>query len=210
MSVSVVIADAHASIRDMLAVIIAGEGPYEVKARVGTGFDALKACRKFMPRLLIIDLVLPEMNGIDVLRHLRTEGRGIRVLVYSGTQHGEMVLEALRLGPHGFVDKRDSLATFRDALRAVMGGCSYFTPFASRILDEGGTGANNWGGLTQRERLVLQMVAEGMSSKQVADRLTVSRKTVEHHRMRLMRKLSLHDVPSLTLFAVRQGLVGVQ
>jgi DNA-binding NarL/FixJ family response regulator len=175
--------------------------------QAGTGFEALKVCRRLKPQLVVLDLILPELNGVEVLRTLREEMRDIRCLIFSGAQHRSLTVEALQLRPHGFVHKTDGLPAFCEALRAVMSGCCYFTPFASRLMDDerqaGGIAAH----LTERERAILQMIAEGMSNKEMAARFSIAPKTVEHHRAQVMQKLGMHDVATLTRYAVRLGLV---
>jgi len=207
MKTNVVLVDDHVSIREMLAILLKREGPYEVVGEAGSGFEAMKVVRKWRPRLLILDLVLPEMNGAEVIRSLRAELRDTRVLVYSGAQNRELVLAALRERPHGFVHKLDPLDTFREALRTVTAGGTYFTPFATSMLDASrGRDAAN-ANLTHQERVVLQMVAEGLSSKEMAERLGVAPKTVDNHRAHLMEKLDLHSVAKLTRYALLLGMV---
>jgi DNA-binding NarL/FixJ family response regulator len=211
MKTSVVLIDNQASVRQMLALLLTSESGYEVTGEARTGLEALKVCSSKRPMLVIVELQLPEMSGVDVVLRLREQMRQVRVLVYSGAQHRELTLAALRARPHGFVHKEDSLATLREALKAVSAGCSYFTPFAGRLLDDSlAAPASGWERLTKRERVVLQMVAEGKTSKEVADRLVISPKTVEHHRANLMQKLGRRDVAGLTRDAVRHGLVSVE
>ena len=210
MKTRVVVIDDHVSIRQMLAVILAREGPYEIVGEAGTGFEALKVCRNVRPHLVILDLVLPEMNGVEVLRTLRTELRDARFIVYSGALNRTLVAEALQTRPHGFVHKSDELKTFCEALRAVRNGCCYFTPFATKLMDEQCAKGGIAPRLTDRERAVLQMIAEGMSNKEMATRFSIAPKTVEHHRAQVMQKLGMHDVASLTRYAVREGLVNAE
>jgi DNA-binding NarL/FixJ family response regulator len=207
MKTRVVVADDHASIRQMLGIVLAREGPYELVGEAGNGFEALRAARRLKPQLMIVDLILPEMNGVEVLRILREELRDTRFMIYSGTVNRTLIVEALQARPHAFVHKTDALTTFCDALRAVLAGCSYFTPFATKLMDEerqAGTATSN---LTDRERAVLQMIAEGKTNKEMASRFAIAPKTVEHHRAQVMNKLRMHDVATLTRYAVRVGLV---
>jgi DNA-binding NarL/FixJ family response regulator len=206
----VVVVDDHASIRQMLGIILAREGPYEVVGEAGNGFEALKVCRKMKPNLVVMDLMLPELNGVEVLRTLRGEMRDVRFMVYSGTLNRSLIVEALQARPHGFVHKADALSTFCEALRAVTNGCSYFTPFATKLMDDDRRNGGCPAGLTDRERAILQMIAEGMSNKEMASRFSIAPKTVEHHRAQVMQKLDMHDVAALTRYAVRLGLVPVE
>src|SRR5947207_15404087 len=115
----VVVVDDHASIRQMLGMVLAREGPYEMVGEAGTGFEALKVCRKLKPQLVVLDLVLPELSGVEVLRSLRGEMPESRCMVYSGALNRALIVEALQARPHGFVHKTDALSTFCEALRAV-------------------------------------------------------------------------------------------
>jgi len=201
----VLVVDDQISVREMLAELMGQTGRHEIIGEGMTGFEGLRLFRLGKPDLVIAALALPEMNGVEMIRTMREERRAARILVYSGTRNAELIRAAMDVKPHGFVHKTDSLATLREALAAVERGCSFFTPFATRLLDEPGT--NGQPPLSSRERTVLQMVAEGMSTKQVAGRLSISPKTVEHYRTQLMQKLGLRDVASLTRYAVRSGLV---
>ncbi len=207
MKTNVVLVDDYCSVRQMLAMVLDREGGYALVGEARTGFEALRVCARTRPRLVILDLALPEMNGLEVLRRLWTESREMRVLVYSGVENRELILQALRERPHGFVHKRDALATLREALRTVTAGGTFLTPFATDLLDTARGLEPARSVLTEREREVLQMVAEGMSNKQMAGRMGLSAKTVEHHRAALMEKLGLRDVARLTRYAVGQGLV---
>ncbi len=210
MKTRVVVIDDHASVRQMLALVLAREGSYDVVGEAGTGFEALKACRKLKPHLVILDLVLPELNGAEVLRTLRAELRDARFMVYSGATSRTLIVEALKARPHGFVHKTDALATFCEALRAVASGCCYFTPFATKLMDDDRYAAHESSALTDRERAVLQMIAEGMTNKEMASRFSIAPKTVEHYRAQVMQKLWMHDVATLTRYAVSRGLVSAE
>jgi DNA-binding NarL/FixJ family response regulator len=206
----VVVVDDHASVRQMLGIVLAREGPYEMVGEAGTGFEAIKQCRKSKPRIVVLDLLLPELNGVEVLRTLRGELRETRFIVYSGTLNRSLIVDALQARPHGFVHKTDELSTFCEALRAVAGGCCYFTPFATKLMDDERQNGLSGVHLTDRERAVLQMIAEGMSNKEMALRFSIAPKTVEHHRAQVMHKLGMHDVATLTRYAVHLGLVTVE
>jgi len=206
---TVLIADDHVSIRQMLAYMIPKEGPYEVVAQVSNGLAAIEKVLELKPRLVVLDLLLPELNGIEVVRRLRNLSKETRLLIYSGTTSNELVAEALQARPHGFVHKEDTLQDFRDALRAVMSGISFVTKHANEMNERGqGTLAGDL--LTERERAVLRLVAEGLSSKEIADRTGIAVKTVEAHRGNIAQKLGLHDVVALTRFAIRHGLASLE
>jgi len=206
MKTRVMVVDDFISSRQMMSTLIPREGPYEIVAEAGTGLEALELYPQAKPHLVILDLMLPELSGLSVLQHLREKARQIRTLVYSGTTHQELILEALRLQPHGFVFKQDPWSEFRDALVKVTNGCRYFTAYAAGILDEAAP-ATEKQALTERETSVLQMIAESYGNKEIASRLNISPKTVEHHRANLMQKLRLRDVAALTRHAIKLGLV---
>jgi len=209
MKTPVVVVDDHLSIRQMLTRILESDGAFQIIGSAGSGLEGLKLCRKLHPRVLILDLMLPELSGVELLAKLREEEPEIRMLVYSGTLNQSLVLSALRARPHGFVHKEDPLSTLIDALHAVAQGGTYLTSFATQLAETVGNHESPLEKLSGREREVLQLVAEGCSSKEIASRLNISNKTVEHHRTSIMQKLGLHDIASLTRLAAREGLIRI-
>ena len=206
----IVIVDDHASVRDMLACILRREPAYEIVGEAGTGMKALEICASQQPDLMILDLVLPELSGTEVMRRLGLLHPLLRVLVYSGTFNHALVIEALRCKPHGFVEKSDTLDTLRQAISTVASGGSYFTQYAADFFKSAHTVPCETCDLTAREREILQLVAEGQSNKDISRRLGVANKTVENHRAHLMGKLHIHDIASLTRYAVRHGIITVE
>jgi DNA-binding NarL/FixJ family response regulator len=201
----VVLVDDHVSLREMLAAVLKLDGGYEVVGEAGGGMEALSVCRAKRPELVILDLVLPELSGTHLIRLLLREPWPVRVLVYSGVMDDGMLREALAEGPHGFVRKEDSLPELRTALRAVASGARHISPCSSRLLT--GRAEEPAARLTPQECAVLQMIAEGRQTKEIAVALGAAAKTVEHHREHLMEKLALHDVASLTRYAIRHRMV---
>ena len=201
----VMIADNQLSVRQMLGTMLRRQPGIAIVAETSGGLQAIEVFLRIRPDLLIMDLVLPELGGIEVLRRLRNVWPKLRVLIYSGDALQSTFLAALRSRPQGFVQKSDSLETVEEALRIVMGGGSYLTPFITNLLDV--SLPDELRGLTAREREVVQMVAEGRSSKEIAGLLGVASRTVEHHRVHVRHKLGLRDVASLTRFAIRAGLI---
>ena len=200
----VMIADNQLSVRQMLGTMLRRQPGIAIVAETSGGLQAIEVCLRIRPDLLIMDLVLPELGGIEVLRR-RNVWPKLRVLIYSGDALQSTFLAALRSRPQGFVQKSDSWETVEEALRIVMGGGSYLTPFITNLLDV--SLPDELRGLTAREREVVQMVAEGRSSKEIAGLLGVASRTVEHHRVHVRHKLGLRDVASLTRFAIRAGLI---
>ena len=203
----VLVVDDQVSVREMLAMVLDREGRFAVVAEAASGIEGQRLFRRHKPGLVISALALPEMNGPELIRAVREEDAAARLLVYSGSRNESLIFAGLEAGPHGFVHKTEPLHTLRLAFRAVAEGYSFFGPFATRIVDENRALAQEPNILTPKQRVVLQMVAEGLSTKQVAGRLSLSPKTVEHYRTQLMQKLGLRDVASLTRYAVRCGLV---
>jgi len=200
-----VVVDEHAAWRDLLRLAFA-DGEHAIVGEGATGSEALRLCRELRPDILILDLSLAEISGPDVLCQLRAERLGTRSLVCAGTRRDESIIAGLRAYPHGFVHKSDRLEVVREALRVVARGGRYLSAFAGHFSERALQGVNETH-LTMRERAVLQMVAEGLASKMIADRLGIAPKTIEHHRARLMKKLGVHDVATLTRTALRLGLV---
>jgi DNA-binding NarL/FixJ family response regulator len=205
-----VLVDDHASIRGMLHFILSRDPRYEVVGEAGNGHDAIKICARTRPDLVILDLMLPELCGSEVIRRLSDEAAAVRILVYSGTANQDLIITALKARPHGFVEKLDTLATLREAIDAVCAGRSYFTPFASALLYDSFSARERSFHLSDREREVLQLIAEGHSTKEIASRLNVAAKTIDNHRSHLMGKLDLHNVADLTRYAVKSGVVSIE
>jgi DNA-binding NarL/FixJ family response regulator len=206
----VLVVDDQVSVREMLAMVLDREGSFAVVAEAASGLDGLRLFHKHRPALVIAALVLPEMNGAEMIRAIRETEPANRVLIYSGARDRTLIRAGLDAGARGFVHKTEPLSTLRQGFTAVSNGFSFFCPFATKLLDETRTRGESPGGLTPKQRIVLKMVAEGMSTKQVAGRLSLSPKTIEHYRTQLMQKLGLRDVASLTRYAVRCGLVGAE
>ena len=206
MKTRVVIVDPHTSVREMLAVLIAQEAGFEIVGDAGTGIEGLRLCENESPSLVILELALPELCGIELLRRLRWKRQCVRTLIYSGVS-AEMQIKALRIQPDGFVAKSDSLKTLREAIRMTATGGVYISMSLCRVRRLIRSQGESVLALTDREREILQMVAESRSSKEIAARLTLCPKTVENHRMNIMRKLDLHDIAALTRFAMREGVV---
>lgn len=201
----VVIANEWSSLREMLGLILTFEGDYEVVGEAASGLDAVSLCRLHRPNLVVLDLRLPELSTSEVVRRLHQDGSPTRSLVYSDGGCRSLILEVLRAKPHGFVGWSDPLAIVRGAIKAVAAGRGYFSPLATEILS-GALGGDD-GEISQREREVAQMMAEGVTSKGIATRLGISAKTVENHRARLMHKLQLHRVADVTRYAIAHGWI---
>lgn len=200
--------DAHVPIREMVACVLAQEGGFTVAHQTSSGIEALRILSEDTPDLIIFDLTLAEQNGVECLRFLRENGLATKTLIFTGCHSRELLSEALAARPDGFVHKSDPLPIFRKALRAVAAGSRHLTPFATAIVEDLPRALwPAWRTLSRNERAVLQMIAEGASSRQAAGRLGVSPRTVELCRRQILQKLGLPDGPAITRYALDRGLL---
>jgi DNA-binding NarL/FixJ family response regulator len=210
----IAIVEDHTAVREMLVEMLRTTGGYEIVAESGDGLEAAEVLPRVKPDLLVLDVRLPGLNGVDLLRRISRQLPNLRVLVFSGYENAGLVRDMLEAGAHGFVEKTAGLSEFRKGLEAVALGGSYFGPSIAAILrtvvsNPGSTGSGR-DPLTPREREILQLIAESYSTKEIASKLSLSVKTVDNHRTNLMRKLDLHNVASLTRYAIENGLVASQ
>lgn len=206
----VVIIEDQTAVRDMLELVLSTQEGFVLVGSIGEGHGAWELCQQKEPDLIILDIMLPGLNGVEILRRIQKQLPRVRTLVFSGHQNAALVKETIRAGAHGFVEKTASLNELKNGIETVAGGGSYFGPMVAALLRDAVLHPNEPAGaevLTAREREVLQLIAESYSTKQVAAKLSVSVKTADNHRTNLMRKLDLHDVASLTRYAIQIGLV---
>jgi len=208
----VIIIEDQTAVREMIAQVVHTEPGFDVVAECGDGQNALEACNQFEPDFVILDIMLPGLNGAEVLRRFSKQLPKTRVLVFSGYQDSALLRELLEAGAHGFIGKSAPLTELRKGIQVVAGGGSYFSPEVAQILREAMTNPAGVANpaihrLTAREREILQLIAESYSTKEIAAKLAISVKTAENHRTNLMKKLDLHDIASLTRFAIEYGLI---
>lgn len=208
----VVIVDDHAAIIGMMTQVVESLPGFKV---VGSALDAeaaLAICRSHPVDIVILDLVLPGVSGMSLLTDLMAIRPQLRVLIFTGNLNAASMRGALIGGVLGVVEKMSSLDTFRAALQSVSMGQTYFGPQAGELIKGLVTRGNSPGAgvaeLTKREKTVLCHVAQGLSSKEIADKLGVSVHTVINHRSNLMKKTGLRRVAQLSLFAMQSGLIG--
>lgn len=208
----VVIIEDQTAVREMIAQIVRSDSSFEVVAETGDGQEAYNLSLEIKPDFVILDIMLPGLNGAEVLRRFSKHLKSTRVLVFSGYQNPSLVRELLQAGAHGFVEKSAPLSELKKGIEIVANGGSYFGPEVAQMLREAvlnPTASQKQGVeiLTAREREILQLIAESYSTKEVAQKLNISVKTAENHRTNLMKKLDLHDVASLTRYAIQHGLI---
>ena len=205
-----VLIEDQTAIREMLVEILRLDANYQLVGEAGDGQAAVTLCLETSPDICVLDAKLPGLNGVDILRRISKKLPHMRVLVFSGHENPVLVREMLEAGAHGFVEKTAGLMEFKKGLETVASGGTYCGPAVDALLRNvvaNPAASNAPDFLTDREREILQLVAESHSTKEIAAKLGISVKTVDNHRTNLMRKLNLHDVASLTRHALEVGLI---
>ncbi|MEO0510052.1 MAG: response regulator transcription factor [Verrucomicrobiota bacterium] len=210
---TVAIIEDQTAIREMVSQAVLDPNEYEVILGTGDGQEGCDKSLELKPDFVILDVMLPKLNGTEILRRFAKEMPETRVLIFSGYQSPGLIRELLQAGAHGFVEKSAPLTELRKGIEIVSSGGSYFGPDVALLLRDAmadpkssESGVNI---LTKREREILQLIAESNSTREIAEKLEISVKTAENHRTNLMRKLDLHDVASLTRYAINNGLITI-
>jgi len=210
---TILLADDHPFVRQGLRAALALESGFRLLGETGDGLEAVQLVEQLQPHILVVDLMMPGLNGLEVIRRLKEMRARTQVIVLSMHADDQYVIEALRNGARGYVLKDAPATELVAAIRAVCGGARFLSQqFAAReieLMHQAASGADGdpYETLSGREREVLQLTAEGLSSTQIADRLSIGARTVETHRVNLMRKLGLASVAEIIRFAVRRGIV---
>lgn len=207
--IKILLADDHALVRHGFRMILAAQPDMEIVGEAGNGRDAVEQAQKLKPDVVVMDVAMPELNGIEATRRIIELAPRARVLALSMHKDAVYVREILRAGARGYLLKDSADADLIAAVRAVAKGEGYLSPGVSDAVlsDYRRHVTDPLDLLTSREREVLQLIAEGKTNKEIATSLTLSVYTVEAHRGRLMEKLNLHSTGELVRFAVRSGLV---
>ncbi len=209
---TIVLVEDHEMLRDGFRSLIEANDEFEIVGEAADGATAVEVAERLRPDIVVMDIWLPRLSGIEATRKI-TQGGRTRVLIVSQHESWNYVEEALKAGAAGYLVKTSSGAQLFTALRAVAEGKSYLSPeIAGRVVDavvrpERGSGSPV-GALSGREREVLQLIGEGLSSKEIAGSLGVSARTIEAHRASVMQKVGIHKVAGLVRFAIREGLIG--
>ncbi len=211
-SLRVLLVDDHELVRAGLRRLLEGFDGVDVVAEAGNGRDAVELARTHAPHVVLMDIALPELNGLEAAARLRDQQPGARVIILSMYSNEEYVLRALRAGVAGYLLKDSAPAELQRAIETVARGEAYLSPKASRrVIDDYLRRLDDSDDplqlLTPRQREILQLIAEGKSTKDIGFLLAISSKTVETHRAQLMRRLGVHDVPGLVRCAMQFGLV---
>ncbi len=211
----IMIADDHAVLRDGLRLLLSSYPQFEVIGEADDGMTAVATALQIKPDVLLLDIAMPNMRGIEAILELKRLEPEIKILVLSMHDREEYVLQAMKNGADGYILKKSAAAELVAALNHVISGEIYLSPSVSRHLvrnwlrdEESMAGVSRAETeLSERERTVLKLIAEGRSNKEVASLLHISAKTVETHRARIMSKLELRTVPDLVRYAIKSGLV---
>jgi two-component system response regulator NreC len=210
----IVLADDHTLFRQGLRRVLEEQAGWQVVAEASDGAEAVRLAQEHEPQIVILDIAMPRLNGVDATRQIARRLPEVRVLIVSMYSDDLYITQALQAGAHGFILKDSADADLVRAVRDLAGGKSYFSPAVTKVVlndyvrhlaDRGVT--DRFDALSEREREVFQLIAEGHSNKEIAGLLNVSPGTVETHRARIMEKLDVHSAAEIVLYAVRKGVI---
>ena len=212
METTIVVVDDHKLVREGIRRLLETREDFRVVGEASDGEEAVALVTEKQPDIALMDIWMPRLSGIDATRRIGKRGLATRVLVLSMHESRSFVEEVLRAGAAGYIVKNAAPEDLLNAIDAVRSGASYLSPsITQQVVDAiarpGDAAPQGVAALTDREREVLQLIAEGLSSKEIAELLGVSLKTVDSHRSNLMEKLDIHKVSGLVRFAIRVGLV---
>ena len=210
----IVIAEDHTILREGLRSLLSSSPEFEIVGEAKDGREAIGCVEKFKPDLILTDLSMPRMNGMEAIKEIKRQSPETKVLVLTVHKAEEYILATFRAGANGYLLKDSTHAELVMAVKKVLSGKQYISPEISEKVIEGYLegkkilkSRTSWETLTQREREILKLIAEGYKNKEIAEDLCISLKTVEKHRANLMEKLDLHSIQALTAFAIEKGLV---
>ena len=210
--IRVLVADDHPIVRQGLVSLLKAEEDCRVVAEAADGQEAVEKALALRPDVVVMDLGMPRLNGLEALRRIRKELPGTRVVVLTVHKEEEYILPAVRAGASGYILKDAAATELISAVRNLAGGLSFFGPHAARILEEGFRNpgeqtASRFDRLTAREREVFHLVAEGRATKEIAVLLKMSPKTADNHRTSVMQQLGVHNAAELVRYAAQKGLL---
>ncbi len=210
----IVIAEDHTILRDGLRSLLQCSEDFEVVGEAADGLETMRCVESCKPDLILLDLAMPRMSGVSVIKDVKARFPEVKVLALSVHDSEEYILEAFQLGVDGYCTKAASHSELLMGIRSVLSGKRYISPEISDTVLEGYLeerktlkSSSSWDTLTHREREVLKMIGEGYKNREIADYLCISVKTVQKHRANIMRKLNLHTASLLTGYAIEKGLV---
>lgn len=211
--ITILLADDHTVVREGLRALLQAEGDMEIIAEAETGRKAVELARQLHPTVVVMDIAMPLLNGLEATRQIFKTAPGVKVLILSAYNDDEYIRQVVAVGASGYLLKQTSLQILAHAIREIEKGHTFFSPVIAKRLEQqegpisGKADDNQSNRLSSREIEVLQLIAEGKANKETAAELCISIKTVEKHRQKLMNKLALHDTASLTRYAISTGLI---
>ncbi|MDP4591982.1 MAG: response regulator transcription factor [Opitutales bacterium] len=208
---SVVVVEDQTAICELIIEMLEARGAYRVLGSTADGHEGLALAKQLKPDILILDILLPGISGLEVLRQLHETQPDLKVLIFSAKSEKQIARGLLKAGVRGYVPKSARLSELRQAVDAVAAGDTWFSETFQKAMADALTAPESdvdakGATLTEREKEIAVLLAKSYSSKEVAVKLDISAKTVENHRTNLMRKLGVHDVAGVIRFVVRQGL----
>jgi len=210
MSHRILLVDDHQMFREGLKAVLKSETDFQVIGEAADGVQAVELSRELAPDVVIMDISMPEMNGVEATGRIHAESPDVKIIILSMHTEKRFILGALKAGATGIVAKNSASAELRTAIEAVVSGQTYLSPSVSNvlvqnILESGADAGEKM--LSPRERQILQLIAMGKGAKEIGIELGISNKTVEAHRMQLMNKLDIRNVAELVKYAIREGMV---
>jgi len=210
----VVIAEDHTILREGLRSLIASSPDFQVVSEAEDGYAAIRCAEKHKPDILLLDLSMPRLNGLEAIKGIKKVSNKTKVVVLTVHKADEYILASLQAGADGYLLKNENFADLLTAFKSVLSGKQYLSPEISETVLVGCLDGKKtlkkttaWDNLSKREREILKLIAEDYKSKDIAQLFFISSKTVEKHRANLMKKLNLHSVSALTALAIEKGLV---
>ncbi len=210
----VVIAEDNKLFRELMRSMLKNKDGFEIVGEAEDGLDAIRLALQKKPDLMLLDISMPRLNGFSAIKDIKLQSPEIKILVLTIHESDEYILEAFESGVDGYCIKNASLDELFIAIQSVIDGKTYISPgVASNVMEGYLEGRKKmkttavWDTVTQREKEVLKLLAEGYMNKEIADLLNISPKTVEKHRANIMNKLNMHNVSALTAYAIKKGLV---
>ncbi len=213
--ITVLLAEDHAVVRDGLRALLELENDIELVGEALTGRQAVELAKKFRPAVIVMDIAMPILNGLEATQQILKALPATRVLVLSAHSDDIYIEKVIMLGAAGYLTKQDSAQILVKAIREVHKGNTFYNPYVTKrirsfnreLLDHKGISKNKKIRLSSREEEALQLIAEGKANKEIASELEISIKTVEKHRQHLMEKLNIHDTAGLTRYAISAGII---
>ncbi|HUV52443.1 MAG TPA: response regulator transcription factor [Dehalococcoidia bacterium] len=214
--IKVLIVDDHAIVRDGVSTLLSLAGDIEVIGEAANGKEGLEKVGKLLPDVVLMDIAMPIMGGLEAIRRIRKAFSGVKILALTQYDDKEHVFPAIQSGANGFVSKTSASSELTAGIRAVFTGESYLSPSIAKLFVEDYRQVSLAGGksdpyeeLTDREREILKLVVEGYKTRQIAEILSVTPKTVEAHKTSLMKKLGIHSNLELVKYALRRGIISM-